>query len=144
MRKQDVPQDSGMLEDKQVLAYAVDEDGRYCTAPSSGWETVDSANAVAWEDIRRQLQQVRAQITARRRSPLAYYMVRAQMNTALLAAYSGVARWRVALHLRPRFFARLNEQQRRNYARLFKISTEQLEQLPEHDDLPHTSGGENG
>ncbi|MEA3464983.1 MAG: hypothetical protein U9R29_03060 [Thermodesulfobacteriota bacterium] len=136
MRKEDVPQDSGVLEDNSVVAYALDDDGKYCLAATSGWNPVNEANQMAWEDIHRQLDEVRDAIAAGKKSILAYYMTRAQMDVALLAGYAGLSRWRVRRHLRPGSFQKLGVEQQNNYARLFNISVQQLSELPVDDALP--------
>jgi hypothetical protein len=136
MREQDVPQDSGVLEDNQAVTYALNSEGKYCLAATVGWQPVNEANRLAWEDIHSQLVEVRAEIAAGKLSPLAYYMCRAQMDVALLASYAALARWRVRRHLRPAVFAKLSLKQQQNYANLFGISVEQLVTLPSTDDLP--------
>ncbi len=140
MRKEDVPQDSGVLEDNQVVNYALDDKGNYCLTATAGWAPVNEANRMAWEDIKEQLLQVRQDVTSGKKSPLTYYMTRAQMDVALLSSYSGVARWRVRRHLRPAVFNKLGSELLQHYAQLFGVSVEQLVQLPATDDLPLESG----
>lgn len=140
MRKQDVPQDNGVLEDNQVVNYALDDDGHYCLTATAGWAPVNEANRLAWEDIKDQLLQVRQDVTSGKMSTLAYYMTRAQMDVALLSSYAGVARWKVRRHLRPAVFKKLGSKQLGHYAQLFSISVAQLVQLPATDDLPMASG----
>ena len=136
MRKDDVPQDIGVLEDNSAVTYALDDDGKYCLTATAGWNPVNEANQMAWEDISQQLGEVRGAIAAGKKSILAYYMTRAQMDVALLAGYTGVTRWRVRRHLRPGPFQKLDAEQRQNYARLFNISAQQLFELPVDDALP--------
>ena len=62
MRKQDVPQDEGVLDDERVVSYALDSDGQYCLTSSVGWDPVNCANRLAWQDIQLQLDGVRRQI----------------------------------------------------------------------------------
>ena len=138
MREEDVPQDKGVLDDKKVVSYALNDEGRYCLTPSAGWEPVNCANRLAWEDIQAELQLVREQIDRGEMSPLAYYMARAQMDVALLSRYSGIARWRVRRHLKPKVFAHPSSSYRQCYAGLFNISVEQLREIPEQDELPMT------
>ncbi|OQY20173.1 MAG: hypothetical protein B6I36_02130 [Desulfobacteraceae bacterium 4572_35.1] len=136
MHKKDVPQDSGVLENNQMVNYAVDGDGNYCLAATTGWEPVNAANRMAWEEIREQLFQVRQQVESGKLSSLAYYMTRAQMDAPLLASYAGLARWRVRRHLRPAIFAKLGSEQLQRYAELFGVFVEQLVRLPDNDELP--------
>lgn len=136
MRKQDVPQDEGVLDDEKVVSYALDTDGQYCLTTSAGWDPVNCANRLAWQDIKLQLDAVRQQIGRGEVSVLAYYMTRAQMDVALLASYSGISRWRVRRHLKPKVFRKLSSKDQSCYARLFRIRCEQLFQLPPQDALP--------
>lgn len=136
MREQDVPQDVGVLEENKVVAYAVDDEGQYCLTTTSGWDPVNEANRIAWEDIKEQLDEVRCSIKAGKVSVLAYYMVRAQMDRSLLASYSGISTWRVWRHLKPTPFAKISDSDRATYAKLFGIDIEQLSVVPETDHLP--------
>lgn len=136
MREQDVPQDIGVLEENRVVAYAVDEQGNYCLTTTAGWDPVNEANRIAWEDIKEQLDEVRVKIEAGRASILAYYMTRAQMDRSLLASYSGISSWRVWRHLKPGPFNKISAEDRQKYANLFRISSAQLSQLPAADSLP--------
>lgn len=136
MREQDVPQDVGVLEENKVVAYAVDDEGRYCLTTTAGWDPVNEANRMAWEDIKEQLDEVRAKIKSGKFSVLAYYMTRAQMDRSLLASYSGLSTWRVWRHLKPGPFKKMSTEDRQMYATLFRIPVAQLAQLPETDSLP--------
>lgn len=136
MREQDVPQDVGVLEENRVVAYAVDEQGNYCLKTTVGWEPVNEANRMAWDDIKEQLDEVRVKIESGKSSVLAYYMTRAQMDRSLLASYSGFSTWRVWRHLKPGPFEKLSTEDRQTYANLFGVPVAQLSQLPATDSLP--------
>lgn len=136
MREQDVPQDVGVLEENRVVAYAVDEQGNYCLTTTAGWDPVNEANRIAWDDIKEQLDAVRLKIEAGQASALAYYMTRAQMDRSLLASYSDISSWRVWRHLKPGPFKKMSSEDRQKYADLFRISSAQLSQLPATDSLP--------
>lgn len=136
MREQDVPQDIGVLEENRVVAYAVDEEGHYCLTTTAGWDPVNEANRMAWDDIKEQLDEVRVKIESGTSSVLAYYMTRAQMDRSLLASYSGFSTWRVWRHLKPGPFKKMSAEDHQTYANLFRIPVVQLSQLPETDSLP--------
>lgn len=135
MKKEDVPQQGGLNAGCREVNYAVDDDGRYTLEPSVGWEAKNIALRQAWEAIVDQLREVIVEIKAGDRSPLAYHMVKNQMDPALLAQYSGVARWRVKRHLKPAPFARLDTAALTPYAELFGISAEELRLVPDEPDL---------
>ena len=135
MKKADVPQQSGLMAGCREVNYAVDDDGSYTLAPSSGWEAKNVTLRHAWEAIIEQLEQELAAIRAGRKSPLSYHMVKNQMDPALLAKYSGIPRWRVKRHLKPAVFAKLDRAVLTSYAELFGISIEHLCRVPDVPDL---------
>ena len=135
MKKQDVPQQGGLNAGCREINYAVDDDGRYTLASSVGWEAKTIALRQAWEEIVVQLRAVIDQVRSGQKSPLAYHMVKNQMDPVLLADYADLPRWRVRRHLKPQVFAKLPVELRRRYAELFRITLEQLEQVPDEPDL---------
>ncbi|MEA1868096.1 MAG: hypothetical protein U9N19_08360 [Thermodesulfobacteriota bacterium] len=93
------------------------------------------ANKQAWELISKQMSDVIKQVYAKELSPLAYYMVKNQMDTNLLAKYVHLSRWRVRRHLKPAVFRRLKVSILERYAKIFNISAEQLFDIPEFSNL---------
>lgn len=136
MKKTDVPQQLGLNAGCQEVNYAVDNDGCYLLAQSAGWEAKTIVLRQAWEAIVDQLHQVLAEIKAGKKSPLAYHMVKNQMDPALLSQYSGIARWRVKRHLKPAVFNKLNATVLTPYVELFDVDIDQLRTVPEQPDLP--------
>ncbi len=135
MKKEDVPQQSGLGAGQTEVNYAVDADGNYTLTQSCGWEAKTIALRQAWEAIVDQLQEVLVEIKAGKKSPLAYHMIKNQMDVALLAQYSGIAKWRVKRHLTPEVFARLQDVAIAPYAQLFDIELSQLRTVPGQPDL---------
>lgn len=135
MKKEEVPQHGGLTAGCREVNYAVDADGKYSLELSVGWEAKNATLRQAWEAIVEQLHLVLAEISAGHKSPLAYHMVKNQMDVSLLAQYSGFSRWRVKRHLKPQVFERLNSSVLAVYADLFRISITQLQQVPDHPDL---------
>ncbi|WP_321366852.1 hypothetical protein [uncultured Desulfuromusa sp.] len=134
MKKEDVPQEFGLNAGCQEVNYAVDAEGRYTLEQSTGWEVKTIALQQAWDAIADQLRQVLVDIDAGKKSSLAYYMVKNQMDTALLAQYSGVSRWRVKRHLKPAIFNKLAADKLAPYAELFGVNVDQLRTVPNHPD----------
>ncbi|MFU8818392.1 MAG: helix-turn-helix domain-containing protein [Desulfurivibrio sp.] len=126
MKVSEVPNDTGITEGGQEIRYAVDDAGRYNPVGSTGWEPVNIANTLAWEKIQQEVAAAVAGIEGGKLSPLAYYMAANQMDTALLARYAGISRWRVRLHLKPAFFKRIKQNTLVRYATLFSISPDDL------------------
>ncbi|MFO7814080.1 MAG: hypothetical protein R6V21_14030 [Pelovirga sp.] len=135
MKKEEVPQHGGLTAGCREVNYAVDADGNYSLELSVGWEAKNATLRQAWETIVEQLYLVLAEIDAGHKSPLAYHMVKNQMDVSLLAQYSGFNRWRVKRHLKPQVFNRLNPKVLAVYADLFRISVARLQQVPDQPDL---------
>ncbi len=132
MKIDDVPQDKGMIDgDLTEICYAVDDKGRYVLSSSRGWDPKNIANQQAWEVIRADVQRTLDRIRAGRLSPLAYHMVRNQMNVGLLSKYVPYSRLRVRWHLRPAVFNRLTPDQLKPYADLFEIEPQALKEVPD-------------
>ncbi len=126
MLKKDVPQDIGIAEGMKEVVYAVDENGNYELVPSAGWAPKNIANDQAWEIISGQIEAVKKQIKAGELSPLAYHMVKNQMDESLLAQYVGLFKWKVKRHLKPEVFKKLKKPVLEKYAALFGLSVEQF------------------
>jgi hypothetical protein len=136
LKQDDVPQDQAILGPWRELFYAVDADGRYVLAPSRGWDPANLANLQAWQVIAEEMEKALAAVRAGQASPLAFHMARCQMDTGLLARYAGLARWRVRRHLRPAVYRRLSPAVRERYSRIFGITAEELDLLPEKPLVP--------
>jgi hypothetical protein len=126
MLKKEVPQDIGIAEGMKEIVYAVDENGNYELVPSAGWEPKNIANDQAWYLISTQITEVKKQIKAGLLSPLAYHMVKNQMDEGLLAQYVGMFKWQVKRHLKPVVFNKLKKPVLKKYASLFGVTLEQF------------------
>ena len=127
MKIDEVPQDKGMItDDIREICYAVDENGRYILAHSAGYEPKNIANDQAWTVIEDEVSQTVKKIEAGKLSPLAFHMVKNQMNVSLLSKYVGFNRLRVKRHLKPSIFRRLKPSILKQYAGVFEIEVEEL------------------
>ncbi|OHB25262.1 MAG: hypothetical protein A2X84_08250 [Desulfuromonadaceae bacterium GWC2_58_13] len=126
MLKKEVPQDLGIAEGMKEIVYAVDDDGNYELVPSAGWDPKNIANDQAWDIISEQIEKVKKQIKAGTLSPLAYHMVKNQMDAGLLAQYVGLFKWKVRRHLKPGAFDKLKKPVLEKYASLFGVTVEQF------------------
>ncbi|PID70030.1 MAG: hypothetical protein CR985_03210 [Flavobacteriales bacterium] len=134
MKKEDVPQDKSNLESANFreLCYAVDEDGNYITANSTGWEpkTVALDNAIAV--LKGRAAAAKEQVMAGVASPVVYYMEVCKMDLPTLAAYMNMWQWRVKRHFKPKVFKMLSRRIKRKYADVFNISMEELKNVEKH------------
>ena len=136
MRKNDVPQDAALFGHWREIAYAVDENGAVVLVPCAGWDSANVANMQAWEVIAEAVAEALRGIEAGELSPLAFHMAVNQMDVALLAAYVGLARWRVRRHLRSGVFRHLGPALRARYAAVFRLTPEELERVLAKPQLP--------
>jgi len=135
MKISEVPQDRGMMPDNvHEVCYALDKDGRYVLAASSGWEPKNITNDQAWEVIEEQVTKALKAIYAGKQSSLAFHMAINQMNISLLSKYVRFSRWQVRRHLKPAVFKRLKPDILERYADVFEITVKQLQEYPENID----------
>lgn len=130
MRERDVPQEgSRTLAGHRKAVYATAEDGRLRLVPSRGWEVEEIVTRQAVEDLERRAAEARARTLAGEASPLEYHMYRARMDLALLSQTTGLWRWRVRRHFKPRAYARLALALKQRYAEALGIPIEALDRV---------------
>ncbi|WP_335965158.1 hypothetical protein [Galbibacter sp. PAP.153] len=135
MKKEEVPQDKSSLNtmNAKELYYAVDEDGNYTTAKSSGWEAKTIALKNAIQEINERIEAARQQVITGKASPIVYYMEFHKMEIGILSSYVGMCRWRVKRHFSPRNFKKLSIKVLQRYADVFEVSIEELKEIPNED-----------
>lgn len=131
MKKKEVPQDKSNLESANFreLCYAVDEDGKYTTANSSGWEPKTVALNNAIEEINERIEAAKNRVLEGETSPIEYYMELHKMDVGILASYVGLWQWKVKRHFKPAIFKKLNNKTLQKYATVFEISVDKLKSI---------------
>lgn len=131
MKKKEVPQDKSNLESANFreLCYAVDEEGKYTTANSSGWEPKTVALNNAIEEINERIEDAKNRVQKGETSPIEYYMELHKMDVGILASYVGLWQWRVKRHFKPAVFKKLNNKTLQKYADVFEISIDKLKNI---------------
>lgn len=128
MREREVPQEgNSTLAGHRKAVYAAGEDGRLRLVPSSGWEVEEIVTRQAVDDLARRAADAQTRALSGESSPLECHMYRARMDLGLLAQTTGIWRWRVRRHFRPRVFARLPFALKARYAEALGIPVEALE-----------------
>jgi len=128
MKKNEVPQDSGFLKEEhgRELNYAVDENGKYTTALSSGWDAKTIALNNALERIEERIADAKQRVLENKTSPIEYFMEYCRMDLQVLSSYMGIWQWRVKRHFKPSVFKKLSEKTLKKYAEVFEIDIVQL------------------
>lgn len=131
MRKEEVPQDKSNLESANFreLCYAVDENGEYTTANSSGWDPKTIALDNAIEVIQERVNDAKERVLKNQTSPIEYYMELHKMDVGILASYVGLWKWRVKRHFKPSVFKKLSSKTLQKYAAVFEITIDELQHI---------------
>ncbi len=130
MKAKDIPQDPSALDKyTKEVCYAVNESGEYVTELSRGWEIKADALNVAWDDIAKRVEEAKLKVRNGEASPLLYYMELKLMDIDIVAAYTGLWKWRVKRHLKPKVFNKLSKKILEKYANVFEVSIVDLKSL---------------
>ncbi|WP_430908382.1 hypothetical protein [Maribacter sp. 2-571] len=131
MKKDEVPQDESFLKEEhgKELCYAVDEEGNYTTALSSGWDVKTIALDNALKVIEERVADAKQRVLSGHTSPIEYYMEVCKMELPILASYVGMWQWRVKRHFKPSVFKRLSQRTLQKYAAVFDITVAQLQHI---------------
>jgi hypothetical protein len=131
MKKSEVPQDKSNLESGNFkeLCYAVDDNGEYTTAHSSGWDPKTIALDNAIKEINQRVEEAKTRVLNNQTSPIEYYMELHKMDINILASYVGIWKWRVKRHFKPTVYNKLSHKILQKYADVFEISLEQLKNI---------------
>jgi hypothetical protein len=128
MKENEVPQDKSNFSKTNIkeLVYAIDEEGNYKTALSSGWEPKTIALSNSIEEIKERIDWARKLVLNGEISPIAYFMELNKMDLSILSSYVGMWKWRVNRHLKPKVFKKLSDKVLQKYAETFSISVDKL------------------
>lgn len=128
-----VPQDDeNMMQGKsRDVCYALDENGNYTTALSTGWEPKNIVFKQVWAEVYDKIDETRAAVISGKLSPIAYYMEKSLMDISILANYMDLPKRKVKKHLRQENFAKLSEDLLNKYAQIFNITINELKKIDE-------------
>ena len=130
MKAKEVPQDKSHLASaSRELYYAVNEEGEYTTALSTGWDVKTIALDNALQVIEERVDNARRRVFENQTSPIEYYMELHKMDLPILASYVGIWKWRVKRHFKPQVFNKLALKMLQKYADVFQISMDELKQI---------------
>ncbi len=127
MKKKDLPQDKGSLENfTREVCYVKDENGKFVKGLSEGWETKQVALDNAWEEIERVVAEAKQDVLDGKVSPVKYFMELRLMDLSVLAGYTGFWSWQIKRHMKPKVFKKLSDKKLKIYADAFEVSVDDL------------------
>ena len=127
MDKKEIPQDkSALVNYTRELCYAKNSEGKYETELSTGWSVKADALDLAWDEVKRQLDEARKEVREGRKSPVYYFMEQKLMNVQILSAYTGFWRMNVRRHMKPSVYKKLSDEKLLRYAKTFEITLNEL------------------
>jgi hypothetical protein len=112
--------------------YAVDENGQYIRASTSGWEVEEVVLRDVVDDFAKLAEHAKTKVFRGEASPIEYYMNKNYMDLPALARGMGLAKWRVKRHFNPSVFNKLNQKMLQRYADFFNIDVHTLKNMKEN------------
>lgn len=127
MKKSEVPQDKSALENfTREVCYVKNDDGKYETELSTGWETKKDALDEAWKEIERRTAEAREKVKAGEASPILFFLEEKLMDLSVLSGYTGFWKMTIKRHLKPHIFSKLSDEKLKKYAQAFDVSLDEL------------------
>lgn len=127
MKKEDLPQDPGALDKfTREVCYVKNDDGKYETALSKGWDVKKQALDSAWEEVNERVEEARRAVANGEKSPVYYFMELRLMDLSVLSGYTGIFPFFIKRHFKPSVFKGLSERKLEKYARAFDITVSEL------------------
>ena len=134
MKKDEVPQDlSSLGKITKEVCYATDDNGKYTTELSKGWNVKAEALNVTWKDIEHRIAEAKQKVLNNEASPILYFIEKHVMNITILSSYTGFFKWQIKRHLKPDVFKKLSNKKLIKYAEVFNVSVEELKTINVHD-----------
>lgn len=127
MKKEDLPQDPGALAKfTREVCYVKNDEGKYETALSKGWDVKKQALDSAWEEVNERVEEARKAVASGEKSPVYYFMELRLMDLSVLSGYTGIFPFFIKRHFKPSVFKGLSERKLEKYAKAFDITVHEL------------------
>ena len=127
MKKNNLPQDQSALNKvTREVCYVKDEGSKYEQSLSSGWNVKIEALNETWTEINRRIEEARIEVESGKKSPVLFFMELNLMDFPTLCAYTNFWKFTIKRHMKPGVFKNLSEKKLGIYAKVFKISVDEL------------------
>lgn len=127
MKKDELSQDPGALSRfTREVCYVKNEDGKYETALSTGWNVKIEALDNAWDEVKERIENARKDVLEGKKSPIHYFMALRLMDMPVISDYTGFWPFFIKRHLKPEVFRKLGDSKLKKYADAFEISVDEL------------------
>ena len=127
MKKNNLPQDQSALNKvTREVCYVKDEGSKYEQSLSTGWNVKVEALNEAWKEINHRIEDARKAVENGEKSPVLFFKELNLMVFPTLCAYTGFWKFTINRHMKPRVFKKLSNKKLGIYAKVFKISIEEL------------------
>lgn len=127
MKKKDIPQDDSALKNfTREVVYAKDEDGKYTSSLSQGWDVKKEALDNAWDDVNDKIEEAKQAVANGEKSPVYYFKELNLMDMPTITGYTGFWTFNVKRHFKPSVFQKLSDKKLQKYADAFGITIEEL------------------
>ena len=130
MKKEELPQDRSALQGyTRELHYVKNEEGKFTTGLSSGWEVKASALENAWEDVHEQMDEAKELVVKGEKSPLYFLMIKNLMDISILSSYTGFWKIRLRRHFKPSVYKNLSDKVLLKYAEAFSMTLNEIKEF---------------
>jgi len=127
MKKENLPQDESFLKNfTREVNYVKGDSGKYEQGLSSGWDVKNEALNEAWSDINLRIEEAAKEVELGNKSPILFFKELTLMDFPTLCSYTGFWKFTIKRHMNPGIFKKLSQKRLNVYAKVFKITVEEL------------------
>lgn len=125
MKEKEVPQEKSEKFEKEfgVLEYALDENGKFTTVKSYGWEPKNTVMENAWDFEKEKMEEARQLVLSDKKSPIYYHMFKALMDIKVLSGYTGFSKFKTKRHFKPSVYKKLSDSAIEKYLEAFSLKS---------------------
>ena len=127
MKKKDLPQDKSALENlTKELCYVKNDDNKYETQLSKGWDIKTDALKSTWDFIHEEAALAHQKVKSGEKSPIYYFFILKVMDFQILKSHTGFWKFQIKKHMTKKGFKKLSSKGLKKYADAFGITVDEL------------------